>query len=273
MHYILSSRRVATRLALALALPLLGLAAFAGLRVLDRHWVSSDMERLTPLAELAPTISGVVHELQKERGNSAGYIGAKGGAFGPKLEAQRKTSDRALRAFGPAMADFDAAAYGAVFQRELLEVRQSLQALERQRAKVADFSVTVGDMAAYYTGTIANLLDLVEAMPALISSAEVTGRIAGYIALLQAKERAGLERAMGSNGFGAGVFAQPVYRRFVELAGAQQAYLDVFATFATPEQADALNGLLTGGPAQEVNRLRDIAVASGSYAGIWVMTV
>jgi methyl-accepting chemotaxis protein len=268
MQALLASFRIGPRLAIALALPLLGLIVFSGLAILDSHRVSSDMHRVMVLADLAPAVSGVVHELQKERGNSAGYIGAKGGAFTAKLKAQTAETDVALTALQTALGSFPAEAYGVSLQRQLSEAQQALAKLTGARAGVVGLRTSMVDMATYYTGTIAELLDIVEEMPALSSHAGLSGRIAAYIAFLQAKERAGIERAMGANGFGAGAFAQPVYRRFVDLQGAQEAYFDTFRTFATADQREALAAVLKGDAATTVDRMRDVAVASAFDGGM-----
>ena len=276
----LSNRPIGLRIAVALLLPALGLVFFAGAMVLERRAVMAEMAALERLAAVAPDISAVVHELQKERGASAGFIGAKGGAFASPLDAQRRETDAAIGRLRDTLAAFDAKAYGADFVRRLEAQRSRLGELAGVRTKVSDFSMPMGEMAGWYTTTIGGLLDVIGTMGTLFQDADITRSITAYIAFLQAKERAGIERAMGSNGFSAGAFAPAVYQRYVGLIAEQTAFQSLFRAFAAPELISALDGVLAAPAAKEVDRMRAIALESpqtGSTGGVagadWFKTI
>ena len=276
----LSNRPIGLRIAVTLLLPVLGLVFFAGAMVLERRAVMAEMAALERLAAVAPDISAVVHELQKERGASAGFIGAKGGAFASPLDAQRRETDAALGRLRDTLAAFDAKAYGADFVRRLEAQRSRLGELAGVRTKVSDFSMPMGEMAGWYTTTIGGLLDVIGTMGTLSQDADITRSITAYIAFLQAKERAGIERAMGSNGFSAGAFAPAVYQRYVGLIAEQTAFQSLFRAFAAPELISALDGVLAAPAAKEVDRMRAIALESpqtGSTGGVagadWFKTI
>ncbi len=276
----LSNRPIGLRIAVTLLLPVLGLVFFAGAMVLERRAVMAEMAALERLAAVAPDISAVVHELQKERGASAGFIGAKGGAFASPLDAQRRETDAAIGRLRDTLAAFDAKAYGADFVRRLEAQRSRLGELAGVRTKVSDFSMPMGEMAGWYTTTIGGLLDVIGTMGTLSQDADITRSITAYIAFLQAKERAGIERAMGSNGFSAGAFAPAVYQRYVGLIAEQTAFQSLFRAFAAPELISALDGVLAAPAAKEVDRMRAIALESpqtGSTGGVagadWFKTI
>lgn len=275
----LSNRPIGLRIAVTLLLPVLGLVFFAGAMVLERRAVMAEMAALERLAAVAPDISAVVHELQKERGASAGE-GAKGGAFASPLDAQRRETDAAIGRLRDTLAAFDAKAYGADFVRRLEAQRSRLGELAGVRTKVSDFSMPMGEMAGWYTTTIGGLLDVIGTMGTLSQDADITRSITAYIAFLQAKERAGIERAMGSNGFSAGAFAPAVYQRYVGLIAEQTAFQSLFRDFAAPELISALDGVLAAPAAKEVDRMRAIALESpqtGSTGGVagadWFKTI
>ena len=281
----LSNRPIGLRIAVVLLLPVLGLVFLAGAMVLERRAVMAEMAALERLAAVAPDISAVVHELQKERGASAGFIGAKGGAFASPLDAQRRETDAAIGRLRDTLAAFDAKAfdakaYGADFVRRLEAQRSRLGELAGVRTKVSDFSMPMGEMAGWYTTTIGGLLDVIGTMGTLSQDADITRSITAYIAFLQAKERAGIERAMGSNGFSAGAFAPAVYQRYVGLIAEQTAFQSLFRAFAAPELISALDGVLAAPAAKEVDRMRAIALESpqtGSTGGVagadWFKTI
>ncbi len=68
---------------------------------------------------MAPMISAVVHEMQKERGLSAGFISSKGSKFCQELPAQRKAPDDEQAAQAETLKSFDAASFGAGLVGEL----------------------------------------------------------------------------------------------------------------------------------------------------------
>ena len=57
------------------------------------------LESVQLLVEVSAENSLLAHELQKERGMSAGYLGSQGRAFGDKLPAQRKLTDERWQAW------------------------------------------------------------------------------------------------------------------------------------------------------------------------------
>ncbi len=230
--------------------------------MVDRWHTADDLARLGELAKAAPAISGVVHELQKERGRSAGFIGSRGKQFSQQLSQQRPATDEAINRYRATLTSLDVNAYGPDFPRLLDETDRALAQLADKRQKVSAFSLTVGEMAGYYTGTINKLLESVNVVSLAASDDDLVRSTRAYDAVLLAKERAGLERAMGANGFGKGKFAPNIHRRFVDLVGQQKAFLASFDAVASPKQKALAESLLNGPIVDEVDRLRDIAINS-----------
>ena len=100
-----------------------------------------------------------------------------------------------------------------------------LSKLEEMRAKVDKLELTVPQMGAFYTQLIAQLLNMVESINSIIDNGQMLRPVLAYTALLQGKERAGLERAMGAAGFGKGHFSDAVFRRFIGLGAKQDTFL------------------------------------------------
>ncbi len=78
MRNLFQRLRIMQRIILALLVPSLGLALAAALIVADKRATVTDMQRLSSLAGLATNISGLVHDMQRERGASAVFIGSRG---------------------------------------------------------------------------------------------------------------------------------------------------------------------------------------------------
>ena len=263
--------KIGARIMLALALPVLGFLVFSILSVIEKQQYANRIDALERLADLAPTISALVHEMQKERGASAGFIASKGKKFAVKLPDQRKVTDIKKADFDQAIEAFDASAYGDNLVAKVGAARKALTQLKAKRSDITNLKITVPQMAGYYTPTIGKLLKIVEEMAVLSSDAEMTKAIAAYTNFLQGKERAGIERAMGSGGFSAGKFKPVIYQKFVGLIAQQKTFLGRFAIFADADQQAFLKATVKGPAVDEVNRMRKIALASpdtGTTEGI-----
>jgi methyl-accepting chemotaxis protein len=272
MFAFLDNVRIRTRVMILVMLPLVGLMAMSATTAVEHFRTAASMAALKDLAGLAPGLSALVHEMQKERGISAAFIGAEGTAdIAARLDAQRKATDAKLVLLREALAAFEPAAYGTVFEEKIRVAADRLAQLGAMRAAVGDLSLNVADMAAYYGGTIARLLDSIAEMAVISQDASVTDTIIAYTTFLQAKERAGLERAMGTNGFSRGAFPPDVHRRFVGLVAEQQAFLTQFEVFATPRQRAFVAETVRGDAVDAVERMREAAIGTaygGSLDGI-----
>ncbi len=178
-----------------LALTILSLAVISG--ALERK---STADAISAAVADAPVVNALVHELQRERGLSAGFIGSRGARFGDDLIAQRAATDTALARYKVIEAS------GA--QREPVlsaSVGETLSGLNEMRAAVQRFEPSVGQMAGYYTPLIGDLLRLSTTATIGLDDGAVSDAGAAYAAVLQAKERAGLERAMGADSASANV--------------------------------------------------------------------
>ncbi len=280
MFAFMENIKIAQRIMLALAFPVLGMMFFSGSTLLEKRQAVNDMERLQHLASLAPVISALVHEMQKERGASAGFIASKGNRFADILPAQRKDTNGKRTALLAALQNFNASDYDRALTAKIDTATAELEKIDGIRRRISDLAMTVPQMAKYYTPTIAKFLSIVEEMAILSTQADITDAVAAYTNFLQGKERAGIERAMGASGFSAGKFAPAIYRKFIELIAQQRTYQSQFAIYATPEQKAFFSQTVRGADVDKVERMRKIAVTSpqtGNTGGVkatdWFKTI
>ncbi len=255
---------------------LTGLIISSGYVVLDKRSTVSDMTKLSEMATLAPVVSAVVHELQKERGSSAVYIGSKGKKFSDVLPKQTQDTDGKFNELEAQLEDLDAARFGGHLEAKLTKALKDLEGLKAVRGKVRSLEYSTPQMAGYYTGTIAKLLAIVEETGHLSDDADVTRQIIAYTNFLQLKERAGIERAVGAGGFAAKGFPPANYRKFVSLLAEQDTLRRAFVEFADEDQAQFLEQTVRGSAVEEVARMRKIVldsvetrITAGIEGGYW----
>jgi len=115
-------------------------------------------------------------------------------------------------------------------------------------------------MADFYTLSIARLLSVIENMAQLTHDPDIASMVTAYLNILQGKERAGLERAMGAAGFSFGSFSPDILRKFTKLIAEQNTYFDIFGNYATSEQRNRYDKYRADPVVAEVERLRTIVL-------------
>ena len=261
MARLISNAKISTRLALLCLIPMLVLIALAGNKIWELRRASGAAEHIAEIIGLAPAISGLVHELQKERGTSVGYVSSAGKAFADAVPARRADTNAALVRFRQQTAAKEGLLGGAVLAQPLARANAALSALADKRQMIDKFAIAVPDVAGYYTAMISELLAIVENVANANDYGRVIQSVIAYSALLQAKEHAGQERAFGAAGFGAGQFSSQIHTRFVQLGAMQETYFSVFTKFADSAHKAELARELGGKSSGDVAALRNRAYA------------
>lgn len=262
MTFSLSRMRVRTRLLLLIALPMTVCLAYAGILMDERRQTAAACDSVTSIARMAPAISNLVHAMQKERGQTAGYIGSKGASFQDTLPALRDDTDAAVQLLQRDLARYRAG-NGDPKLTTAVEAAISLAADATGGRETYDaLSLTVPDMAARYTSTIAALMAAISAMADASSDDAVNKRISAQLNLMEGKERACLQRAYGSVGFSTSGFTPNIYRQFISMMAAQDAFFSRFKTQAGPEARAAFEKVLTDPVSQTTAILEQVAFQS-----------
>ena len=272
--------KLKTRIAALAIIPLLGMLFPSALLVSQNWEQATEMDKLNNLAQIGPTVSALVHEMQKERGASAGFTGSKGSKFADVLVNQRKSTNEKRKILLSTLDKFDASIYGQTLSDKIKTARTALTELDGKRKQISALELTIGQLAGYYTGTIARFLSIIEEMVEISNNADVSQQISAYTSYLQGKERAGIERAMGSGGFGAGKFSWPIMQKFISLIEAQTTYMRAFQVYASDSQIEFYNKTMDAPSVKDVDRMRKIAkdsVTTGDMQGVegpyWFATI
>jgi methyl-accepting chemotaxis protein len=251
--------------------PVIGFLVASSYILLEKNSIHREAGSVRALSSFATQISNLVHELQKERGASALFLGSKGAQFGAEMAAQRKESDSAAAKFATAVGKLDIAKYGPDFAKNLQASQAALQTLFDGRKVVDTLSAEPPAAISLYTKTIGGLIEIVAGMSTMSGDARITNIISAYVQVLHAKERAGQERATGAAGFSAGKFTPALHSRLIALGAEQENLLELFTDFASSQQTAFLKQTLSGGVVDEVTRLRKIAIeslVSGDLGGV-----
>lgn len=247
------------RLTIMMIVPLAGLLFFSGNVVCQRADEYREMNEVRRLTELGVQVSKLVHELQKERGLSAGFIGSEGLTFRDDLALQREDSDRRLDELHNFLSDFRHEVYSRELSRDLNESIKRTSNLDSVRNEITELNMEVLSAIGFYTETIESLLDVTAHVAKNSTHGEIANMGAAYYTFLLNKESAGIERAALNNTFALGRFGPGIYNRFSALVAAQEAYTGVFLSLADHNQIEFYLRTMDNRVVDETDRMRRIA--------------
>ena len=260
---ILTNMKLSRMVTIVAIVPILAMMMFSAQIVLREIETSKATSKLGQLTALAVKLSDLVHEQQKERGATAVYVGSSGKKFASELTLQRQQTNHKRDVLKAYLSDFQPDKYGAAFNRDFQAVLVTLGKMDDIRNSVDTLSISTQAAISYYTGLNGQNLKLVEFMGRLSSNAMIVSRFVSFSNFLQSKERAGIERAIGANGFTVGKFTPQAMDRFKRLITSQETYNEVFLTQATSQQKVLFNDVMSSDVANEVQRMREVAFAGG----------
>lgn len=266
---IIDNLKMRNKFILMLSFPILGLLYFAVSEVSREFSIAHEMGRMQVLVEYATKIGNLVHELQKERGMTAGYLGSKGANFNEKLPVQQDNTDKRLNEFRTFLNTFDALSFDEEISNDISSIKNKLENIKGIRSSVAQLNIETPKAIEFYTSMNAALLEMAGDLAVFSSSKELAEDATAYVNFMQAKERAGIERAVLASTFAADKFGPGMYAKFISLVSKQESYHSVFLSVAHDELVDFANNKLQGREIDEVNRIRKIALeGNGSNFGV-----
>ncbi len=246
-----------------LLFPLLaGLLFFSGQKTYDNFQNRNSILQLTELLNYSIVSSKLVHELQKERGLTAGTLSAAEGdnQFRVKLNNQRKLTDEALESQQKETAHLSNDSLTSSIVSINNSINSKISQLNGIRNKVDQRSINLNEAIPFYTGLNANLLSVSSISALLNDNAHLVMQLRAYFNFLQAKERAGIERAVMSAVFNNRSFQDSQFQRMVQLVTEQDTYLNNFKTLASGEQINFFDDLAEQDAFSTVESMRATAL-------------
>lgn len=208
-------------------------ASFISFQAYERYDLAV---RVDKLSHLAPRISNLIHELQKERGATAGFLSQKEASMAARLDNIRRETDQQQAALRQAFEKINRHNYRDIFYYRVEKSLATLSRLSSVRQDVSNLKSDIKTSITYYSTLIAELIDIIKIMKMEKNDARLSQTLMSYINFIYAKEYAGQERAVGTNAFSVGQFDLSNYQRFNQLIARQDTYLALYQNNLTPEQ-------------------------------------
>ena len=249
------------KLIIALIIPIIGMIYFTTQMGMNNIAEETKINKLKINIKDSIYISNLVHEIQKERGLSSGFIGSEGKKFQTKLQEQRKLTDIKLKKLKNYISSMD-------LTKKYAYLFIELKILEMFRDSVDKQTISASSVLKYYSAINEKFLDFIEIQSMKSNSKMLSQMQISYINILRAKETAGIERALLSNVFASGKIDTEMYRQFCVLVASQETYLKSFKSFISKKQLTNFNKKMANKNVYEVDRLRELVFDNVVKIGI-----
>ncbi|MEA3370933.1 MAG: nitrate- and nitrite sensing domain-containing protein [Campylobacterota bacterium] len=259
---------IKNKLLISVIIPMTAIVAISFMLILEHMATKNAYNTFDTIAKLDAKVSLFIHESQKERGATAGFLGSKGKAFSQKLPIQVADTDKRideLKSFIDSSAVRDTLLED--LDSSLHKALQQLDKIESIRTQVSSQSIATKDAIFYYTNMHKLFLHFIAKTSKQAVDSELTYSTIAYYNFLQSKERAGIERAVASMTFANNKFAPGAKLKLESLISEQNSYMSSFSSLATEDVISFKEKTLQGESINEVNRLRKILHNTAENAG------
>lgn len=237
------------------------------------------IERAQSLNILSQKLSLLIHETQKERGASAGFIGSKGNKFTIILPKQRKLTDKRNFQLNSYISTLNLSLFSNELKSEISGFTSDINRINQIRSRVDNLSISLKDEVSYYSKMNEKILNIVSLTAKLADTQELVKALATYTNFLKSKERAGIERAVLSGTFAADKFAPGMFAKWITLVAEQNAFLDSSMAMADNNVKSYYKKIMNSSVVDEVNNMRAIAknkALNGNFgidSVLWFQTI
>ena len=267
------------KLFLIFILPTLALVYQVTVSVVEKNSIVNDADSLQVSLQIATKASSLVHELQKERGATAGYLGSKGKKFANTLTNQKQETTQKINVLKSFIKTQDLAKLSKAFINDLNKAIQRLDNLNNIRNQVNALSIKKSNAIAFYTQTNGIFLDSIATLAKHANNPKIIKKLNSFVNFLYSKERAGIERAVGAGAFSSNTISTNAKIKFNNLIAEQNSFIKSFKLLETDKEISYYDEIMQAKVIQDVERMRNILLKSdtnsdfGVDASVWFNTI
>ena len=249
---------IKAKLIAMITIPVIVLMFLVSQSIYKENHLLNNLNNLKQMLLLSQELANVLHEVQRERGATAGFLGSKGKAFKDILIKQRKNTDEKLKTFENTLKTLRIEEADKNVNLYIKEVLAKLSKLKTIREKIDNLSISVKEAIHYYTSLNRKILDTIAAANQLSIFSDLTKQLTAYMALLEMKERMGIERAVGTGAIARGYFKPGELAKFAVLVSEQKSFEITFINNASKEELDFYNKTMNNPTVKRINQIEHI---------------
>jgi len=255
-----------------LTISVLVVIAVFSIKISYETWNSyNNFKETESLVKFSVKMSAVLHELQKERGASAGFLGSKGTKFVNILPKQHSLTDKKIKELNQYITRNP-----SKYTSKMLQTIK-LDTIKNMRKKVKSQTTTVKDSVKFYTALNKKIINTISYFSTIPKNGHLRTDFNSFVVFISAKERAGIERAVLSNVFAKDFFTRATAAKFASLVSEQKAFINLFLSTAHDDMKQEYMKIKADSSFMKVEAYRNIAMAKEKNFGVnptvWFKTI
>ncbi|MEA3314670.1 MAG: nitrate- and nitrite sensing domain-containing protein [Campylobacterota bacterium] len=258
---------IKSKLLLLVAIPLIALFIIMGELFYKDFKSLNSFKNLQSTVILSTKISEIIHETQKERGMTAGFLSSKGKLFSTKLPNQRTNTNKKVQNLKNYLQEIDLDQIDTTVATQINKALVSLSKIQEVRSRVSQLSINPKEAISYYTNMNSEFLISIIEVSKLSKSPKITQQLVSYVNFLLSKERAGIERAVGTGVLSKNSICNASKIKFTTLIAEQNSYMKTFLQYSSKDSLRYYKETLHGRSIDEVNRIREKILTTNSDSG------
>jgi PAS domain S-box-containing protein len=226
--------------------------------------LNKELNRLDSIKELqkemllANALSNIIHEIQKERGISSGYLAGSGTAFQEILYEQRRDTDKIISQLEEKFPNLN------------LQIFLNKTRLTQERQKIDRHNLNTKEAILFYSEINEKLFRRVIGIAKVSKVPKLTEAILAYSNFLYTKENAGVERAIGTVILSNKSFLKRDRVEFIKLIAMQELYLNKFYNYAPQKFIQYYKNNMSFPELKILTQIREKIVNAESYQSLEV---
>ncbi|MFK7952228.1 MAG: nitrate- and nitrite sensing domain-containing protein [Ekhidna sp.] len=218
----------------------------------------SDSVRLNKAITVGVEINHLVHDIQKERSISSGYLSNSEIDFQSQLAEQRVKTDSTLQQYYNELSGGNLESLIELHQNDLNELNSYFAKIEVLRDNIDNKRITSEESIDQFSEINTFALNTVIKLIDETRDKDVAQQVHAIIYFLKSKEMASIERAIGTQAFSKNHLGFDLYNQFTTLVANQESYLDAFKIIADEDFKGYYDQIVFGESVEEVSRMRQV---------------
>lgn len=247
---------VKSKFALALLPLIVIIVVFDYIQIQEHYRDYQDSQRLNKAIIVGIEINHAVHELQKERGMTSGFLSQTAGDFAEKIVVQREKTDSTIQQFYNEIERSELSDLVSLHDEEIRDLKTYFERLPEIREKVDSRFITPEQSISYFSEINEVALRTVNGLISESRNRVAAEQVHAIIYFLKAKEYASIERAVGTQAFSDGSISKEKHLEFFNLVASQEAFIDAFLIISDKESETYYANTVSGQDVVEVDRMR-----------------
>jgi len=249
--------RVRTKLYLFILLPIMTMLSLGGIAINEKYAEKIDTQEVYRFSTVTFDIADLVHELQKERGLSAGFVGSEGALYREALKAQRQHTQQKLQQLRQRLKTYDPLEHFWGLHNQFTLLLVELQQLPKMRYQIDQLDK--GNHFDYYSNINDLAIGIIHYIQVKSNDSALSRLGDSYSLLLELQEHSGQERGALNGVFSQRQLNSKEFQEILVYIALQRSAIRHYFTVAEDRYQNMLQRSITHPVVAEVEAMRAAA--------------